>query len=75
VIIMEQPRAKKYLTPLETASLLQVTEGTLRQWRYMRKGPRFIKTGRKVLYDIVDIETWIAKRKIQTQDAPGPRRG
>lgn len=41
---------KTLYTPIQTAELLCVSEMTLRKWRWEGKGPRFIKIGRKVVY-------------------------
>ena len=53
-----------YLTPMETAQLLKVSEGTLRQWRWLGRGPAFTKAGRRVLYDRRDLEAWLASHRV-----------
>ena len=49
------------LTSDEVAALLKVTAGTLRQWRYLRKGPKFGLMGRKVRYRLEDVLDWQQK--------------
>ena len=36
----------------------QISGGTLRNWRYMRVGPSFLKLGKAVLYPLEDLERW-----------------
>lgn len=43
----------------DVAEWLGTTPGTLAQWRYLGVGPRFIKLGRKVMYDVADVEAWL----------------
>jgi excisionase family DNA binding protein len=43
----------------ETAGYLKVPVGTLANWRYQGKGPRFIKVGRHVRYRRSDVEAWL----------------
>jgi len=50
-------------TPAEVAEYLGVPEATLRQWRYLRKGPDFGMVGRHVRYDWKDVESYWEKQK------------
>lgn len=50
-------------TPAEVAEYLGVPEATLRQWRYLRKGPDFGMVGRHVRYDWEDVESYWEKQK------------
>ena len=59
-------RARRNLaTPQEVAEYLGVPEATLRQWRYLRKGPNFGMVGRHVRYDWSDVESYWATQKQQ----------
>lgn len=49
---------KVYYTPSELAELWNVSENTLRKWRWEGKGPRFVKLGAKVVYRHTDIEAY-----------------
>jgi hypothetical protein len=40
------------------APVVGVAVGTMENWRIAGRGPRFIKAGRKVVYDPDDIEAW-----------------
>lgn len=44
-------------TPL-AAPVAGVAAKTLENWRSIGSGPKFIKAGRKVLYDPADIAAW-----------------
>ena len=43
------------LTPEQAAIVLGTTVGTLRQWRYMKHGPKPLKLGRSVFYPRADL--------------------
>lgn len=47
------------LTQIELAVLLDVSTDTLREWRRLRQGPDFVKTGKGVMYREVDIQDWL----------------
>lgn len=55
-----------HLTPVELASRWSVKVGTLAAWRAQRRGPAFIKLGRKVLYSIEAIERYEAEQRVET---------
>jgi excisionase family DNA binding protein len=51
---------KEYrLTPQEAAAYLEVTEGTLSNWRAQDKSPTYYKLGGKVVYTKADLDEWI----------------
>jgi len=47
------------LTERDLASILKVSTATLRAWRYLGKGPRFVRYGRIVRYLPSDVETFV----------------
>src|SRR5262245_58945189 len=47
-----------YLTSLELAERLRTTAATVKHWRLHRKGPMFIRVGKKVVYPIAEVEAW-----------------
>lgn len=51
-----------YLTPTQLVDFLDgaVTEGTLRNWRCNRTGPRYISIGRSIRYPVAEVERWLA---------------
>jgi excisionase family DNA binding protein len=48
------------LTETETASYLHVPQRTLSQWRYLGRGPSYLKLGAHVRYRRSDLEAWLA---------------
>jgi hypothetical protein len=51
-------RAKVWLTTNDLAERLRTVPGTVRYWRYAGVGPRGVKIGRRVLYDLTEVERW-----------------
>jgi hypothetical protein len=47
------------LNEFETARVTGLSVKTLRQWRIHKRGPRYIKLGRAVRYDPLDVATFI----------------
>jgi predicted DNA-binding transcriptional regulator AlpA len=60
------------LTPDEAAAWLRSSERTLERWRGEGAGPRFVRLGRRVVYRLADLETWIDR---QTQRPSNPSSG
>lgn len=50
---------EKLLREAQVAEILDKPPRTLRQWRYLGEGPRYIKVGLSVRYKAVDVERWI----------------
>ena len=67
---------QEFMTPEELSRFLRdrVTVKTLTQWRYLRRGPRFVKVGRSVLYPTDGVMEWLSENEINTMDAPRRRR-
>jgi hypothetical protein len=57
------------LMPEEAAKLLRVSEATLRDWRYHKTGPAYIRVGQRPRYDLRDLERWLRDRRQEAQDA------
>ncbi len=51
-----------FLTQKDAARVLRLSQRTLERYRVAGMGPRFVKTGRRVLYRPSDIESWAAER-------------
>lgn len=47
------------LIPAEAASVVRSSVAQLAQMRHKGTGPRFIKSGRKVLYRLSDLQAWL----------------
>jgi hypothetical protein len=56
---------QKLSTPKASEYLL-VPESTLRYWRHLGVGPASYVLGRKVFYDLVDLDDWVAAQKAAT---------
>ena len=48
---------EKYL-----AESLAVSISTVRRWRQLGKGPKFVRLGKSVRYRLGDVEQWIAAK-------------
>jgi DNA-binding transcriptional MerR regulator len=57
-----------YLTTADVGELLRTPPETVRYWRHIGTGPRSFKVGRRVLYAIEDVETFIAAARSGTRD-------
>jgi excisionase family DNA binding protein len=49
------------LTESEVSKALRVSLATLRKWRVEKRGPRFIKIGSLVRYQLEDLREWLSK--------------
>lgn len=58
------------LTAEQLADELQATKDQLAQWRYMGRGPRFLKEGHFIRYRRVDVEEWLESRIHTRTDMP-----
>lgn len=53
----------RLLTTTEAAAYLGFDPGTLENWRYKQRGPRWVRIGRTIRYDQADLDAWIAEQK------------
>lgn len=49
------------LTETEAAAILTISPATLRRWRWIEKGPQFVKIGGAVRYRRADLTAFIEK--------------
>lgn len=61
-------RPVRHLDQHELAERWHLSERTLERWRWLRKGPPYLKLGGRVAYRVEDIEAFEA-----TQLRPGDR--
>jgi hypothetical protein len=52
--------SRRMLNEHEAAEMLGVSVALLRRWRWLRQGPRYRKCGRRVLYQIRDLDSYIS---------------
>ncbi len=55
------PELRPLATPDKVSDFLGLPVATLAQWRYLGKGPRWIKVGRHVRYRMSDVEHWLSQ--------------
>ncbi|MCP4102958.1 MAG: helix-turn-helix domain-containing protein [Lentisphaerae bacterium] len=58
----------EFLNTIEVADKLGVAEATLRGWRVVGKGPKYVKCGRWVRYSEKTIANWIESQTVTTDD-------
>jgi hypothetical protein len=52
-----------------------LSASTLNKLRVFGGGPKYLKLGRTVVYDVTDLDAWLAtKRRASTSDPDRPRR-
>ena len=56
---------KEIDNPAAVAEYLGLPLNTLAQWRYLKKGPSFIKSGRLVRYRKEDVDAWLAANTVK----------
>ena len=52
----------RLLSEHEVSGVLHVSVATIRRWRLLRRGPRFLKLGSSVRYRAEDVDLWLASR-------------
>ena len=57
------------LSSADVAELLDVSTRTLEFWRYVGKGPAYVRVGRRVRYRPADVEAYLEAQR-QGGDAP-----
>lgn len=67
------PSEATWLTERQVADRTPFAVRTLQQWRYLGKGPRYIKTDGRVYYRWADIEAYMSARIVDP--AAGTRAG
>lgn len=55
----------EYMTTGEVAKRFRTADSTARYWRHIGYGPRSIRVGRRVLYDVAEVERFEAELKAQ----------
>jgi hypothetical protein len=58
-----------YLAEHETSKELNVSVRALRLWRQQRRGPKWIKIGKRIYYEIGALETWLQGLQRNTSQA------
>ena len=58
------------MTQEQLAVRWQMSPRTLEQWRWLGKGPRFLKIGSRVLYREEDVAAWETAQLCQNTSGP-----
>ena len=65
-------RQARKLKTEEVARDLKVSPATLRQWRSRGVGPAFLRLGRAIRYDSVDIAQYLGSRRVAPSNEATP---
>jgi hypothetical protein len=60
-----EPLLSDYLTQIQAATELKVTERTLDRWQRLREGPPITRLGRRILYRRSSLQAWLRSREQQ----------
>ena len=52
--------------PHEASAYLRIAKQTLARWRCYGLGPRFVRIGGRIFYDIADLDAFIAANKFHS---------
>lgn len=55
----------EYLSPKEVEAMFSISEKTLAQWRWQKRGPDFVKYGGKVLYKVSDLRDFFENYRVR----------
>jgi predicted DNA-binding transcriptional regulator AlpA len=59
---------RRLISEEELAARTGVSARTWQDWRLRRKGPQFIKCGRLVRYDLVEVARWLTGHTVATEE-------
>jgi hypothetical protein len=71
----EKKIKKVFISPEEVETMTSIPVGSLANMRWKKEGVKFYKKGRKILYDISEVETWIREGGVLTVDSLDSRSG
>lgn len=60
---------KRLYTRAEAAAYLGLAPKTLENWQHQGKGPKHVKIGGRVNYDLVDLDAYIEAQKAAMESA------
>jgi predicted DNA-binding transcriptional regulator AlpA len=64
---------RKLVNTKQAAETLGLKPNTLEIWRCHNKGPKYKKLGRRILYDLADLEEFAASCTVETRPISGRR--
>lgn len=51
------------VTTAEAAALIRHSKATLDKWRGLEKGPKWVKIGSKIFYDVHELNRWVSDQR------------
>ena len=54
-----------YLSSRKAEDFCDLGDGVLAHMRWKKKGPPFSRIGRKIVYDVADLEAWLKKNRVE----------
>lgn len=66
-MIRQEVMDDELLNTRETGKYLKRPAGTLSQWRYLGRGPAYIRVGREVRYRKSDLDAWLEANRIEPE--------
>jgi hypothetical protein len=66
---MVHEREQKAATPDIIAAMYGIPMGTLANLRWLKRGPKYFKRGRRIFYFIADFEKWLKEEPAETMDS------
>ena len=57
-------QGKRALTEIEVEAIYGLKRRSLQQWRFLGRGPRYVKAGRCVRYRVRDIEDFLDQGQV-----------
>jgi hypothetical protein len=69
-----QTEAQRLLNEREAAAFLNLTARALQNWRYLGRGPRFVRISRKAIrYRLCDLQAFVEEHLRSSTSDPGQR--
>lgn len=66
---------RKLVNTIQAAEILGLKPNTLEIWRCHKRGPKYVKLGRRILYDPAELESFTASCTVETSPVPGRTKG
>lgn len=64
--VLDNEHTPDLMTPLQAAGHLNLSTGTLANWRYEGRGPDYVRVSdRKIMYRKIDLNEWLGKRSVK----------
>jgi hypothetical protein len=63
------PQGGDLMRPAAASQYVDTSERTLEQWRYLGRGPAYVKVGKAVRYRKADLDAWIARQTVRPEVA------